>query len=79
MIELHLVYGFWLFRACAGEEYCKFRPSGSLSPRRELQNFGSEFDSRSSLRRPELVLNDLVSRSGERYSPERGRDENFMG
>jgi len=32
-------YGCGLFRARPGEEYCNSRPSGSFSPKRELQGF----------------------------------------
>ena len=32
-------YGCGWFRARPGEEYCNSRPSGSFSPKRELQGF----------------------------------------
>jgi len=32
-------YGCGSFRTRPGEEYCNSRPSGLLSPKRELQNF----------------------------------------
>ncbi|QCE02883.1 hypothetical protein DEO72_LG8g899 [Vigna unguiculata] len=55
--------------------FCKFRPSESISPKRELQNFVSVLGSRCSLRRPVLVLSDRDSRLGESGSPKRGHDE----
>jgi len=56
----------------------KFRPSDTLSPRRELQEFNQGFGSSNSLRRPELVLSDLVSRSVEKHSPKRGREVTWV-
>jgi len=67
----------WLLVLCAWPEMkpCKFRPSESHSPKRELQNLVSSFGSRFSLGRPVSVLSDRYSRLGERGSPKWGRDE----
>ena len=57
---------------------CKFRPSESISPKRELQTSFLVFGSRCSLKRPVLGLSDKYSRLGENGSPKRGRDEACM-
>jgi len=54
---------------------CKFRPSDSLSPRRELQEFIQGLGSSISLRRPRFGLSETKSRSGKSGSPKRGREE----
>ncbi|QCD94494.1 hypothetical protein DEO72_LG5g2578 [Vigna unguiculata] len=52
---------------------CKFRPSDSFSPKRELQGFIQGLGSSNSLRRPRLELSEIASmtRSGEKSSPKR--------
>ena len=57
------------------DQFCKFRPSESISPKRELQNLVSGFSSRYSLRRPVSVLSDEDSRLGESGSPKQVREE----
>jgi len=63
------------FRARPGEEYYNSRPSGSLSPKRELEDFATGLRVERLAQATSLVLNDLFSRSGEICSPKRGRDE----
>jgi len=59
-----------------------FRPSDSLSPRRELQEFIQRLGSSISLRRPRFGLSEtksrLSERSSESSSPKRGREELCM-
>jgi len=64
---------------CAGidSRSCKSRPSGSISPKWELQSLTLSSDSWFSPRRPRRGLSDMVSRSGERHSPKQGREENL--
>ena len=69
--ELALILG--VFSACAVVKLCKFHPSDSFSPRRELQESIQCLDSSNSLRRPRLGLGEIQSRLGEIGSPKRGR------
>jgi len=72
-----LYFGMILVYSCVWPETkpCKFRPSESRSPKRELQNLVSSFGSRFSLGRSVSGLSDLVSRLGDNGSSKRGRDE----
>jgi len=70
-------YGFGEVGAWSDSKPCKSRPSGSTSPKRELQNLTLSSDSWFSPRRPRRGLSDMVSRSGERHSPKWGREENL--
>jgi len=60
---------FWLFSCVTKGEPLQFLP------KRELQSLIFGFGSRFSPRRPGTGLSDLVSHSGERYSPKRGCGE----
>jgi len=50
---------------------CNFRPSESISPRREMQGLVLSIGSP---RRPSIGVERIVSRSGERRSPKRNRE-----
>jgi len=63
------------FRARPGEEYCNSCPSGSLSPKRELQGFATGLGAEHLAQATRLVLSDLFCCSGETCSPKRGRDK----
>jgi len=54
---------------------CKFRPSDSFLPRRELHEFIQSLGLSISLKQPMLGLSKTKSRSGEVGSPKRGREE----
>ncbi|QCD96100.1 hypothetical protein DEO72_LG6g802 [Vigna unguiculata] len=57
---------------------CKSRPSDAISPKRELQSLVFGPGSRYLPKRPWMGLSDLVSRSSERHSPKRGREETWI-
>jgi len=73
--NLGLGMGVECFRARPGEEYCNSRPSGSLSPKRELQGCTIGLGVEHLAQAIGLVLSDLLTRSSEACSPKRGRDE----
>ena len=70
-------YWFWWIVCVNRDQFCKYRPSESISPKRELKNLVSGFRSRCSLRRPGLVLSDEDSRLGKSGSPKRVREEAY--
>jgi len=85
LVPLHCVGNVWLVfwydfgEVCTWTDSkpCTSRPSGSISPKRELQSLTLSSGSWFSPRRPRRGLSDMVSRSGERHSPKRGRGENL--
>jgi len=72
-----IVNWYWccVFGALAMAKLCRFRPSDSFSPRRELHGFVLGVGSPIPPRRPSIRVERLASRSGERHSPKRGCDE----
>jgi len=67
--------GFGVLGAWTVAQLCKFRPSESHSPRRELQKFIQGFGSSFSLSWRSLSLSDTFTPSSEWGSPKQGCDK----
>jgi len=74
-VELNIGMKSGCFRVRPEENPYNFRPSESISPKRELKSLILGLGSRFSPRRLVSGLSDQYSRLGERGSPKRGRDE----
>jgi len=75
LVELNIGMNCDCFSVRSEENLCNFRPSESISPKREFQSLVLGFGSHFSPRRLVSGLSDQYSRLGDRGSHKRGHDE----